>query len=96
MSEIGFRDKRQQLLAQNHLLSPEGRWAIALGLVALLIGLGATAAAAYVGLGPSGRILSLPGGLPSADAGTAAVVMAGCGVVTMLLGAISVYKAYDI
>lgn len=96
MSDIGLRGSRNHPLVQNSALSPEGRWAMALGLVALMIGLGAAAGGAYVGFGTTARLITLPGGLPAVEPETVAIFMFACGAVTTLLGAISIYKANEI
>jgi hypothetical protein len=69
---------------------------MALGMVALMIGIGAAAGGAYVGFGSSARLVALPGGLPAVDPETVALFMFACGGITTLLGAISIYKANDI
>ncbi|MEO3475668.1 hypothetical protein AAFN86_27695 [Roseomonas sp. CAU 1739] len=81
---------------QNHGLSPEGRWAMALGVVALMIGLGAAAGGAFIGFGATARMVALPAGLPAVEPETVAIFMSACGALTMLLGVISIYKANDI
>ena len=95
MSEINFRDHSAPLL-QASRLSAEGRWAMALGLFALMLGIGAAAAGAYVGFGIAARLVSLPGGLPALEAETVAISMFACGAITMLLGAVSIYKAHEL
>ena len=96
MSDIGFRGYRSHPLVQNSALSPEGRWAMALGMVALMIGLGAAAGGAYVGFSASARLIALPAGLPAVEPETVAIFMFACGAITTLLGAISIYKAHEI
>lgn len=76
-------------------LSPEGRAAMLLGLIALILGFGAVAAGAYVGLFTSLQAIELPGGFAAADRGLVAMVMSGCGALTTLLGGISLYKAQE-
>lgn len=69
---------------------------MALGMVALMIGLGAAAGGAYIGFGASARLIALPAGLPAVEPETVAIFMFACGAITTLLGAISIYKAHDI
>lgn len=96
MSEHGFRGHHGLPLMTESALSQDGRWTMVLGVVALLFGFGASAAGAYVGFGASGRLITLPAGLPAAEPETVALFMFACGAVTMLLGAISIYKAYEV
>ncbi len=79
----------------NYGLSSEARAAVALGMIALLFGFGAVAAAAYVGLFVTTPAIALPGGLASLDAHLVAMVMAGSGTLTTLLGGITLYKSQD-
>lgn len=96
MSDISFRDHRNHPLLAANGLSVEGRWAMALGLIAMTLGIGAAAAGAYVGFGTSARLVPLPGGLPALEAETVAISMVACGAITMLLGAVSIYRAHEI
>lgn len=66
---------------------------MALGIIALLIGLGAAGAGAYLGFGSSGVQLALPVGQMAADPETLAIVMLVSGALTMVLGAISILRA---
>lgn len=95
MSDIGFWNQREAQEARNRGYPPDGRWAAALGLVSLIVGFGAVAGGAYLGLGISTRLIALPGGLQATPSETVAIVMAGCGAITMLLGAVSLYKAHE-
>ncbi len=95
MSQFGYRDRRDLSFVQGNDLSSDGRWAMALGVIALLIGLGTATAGAWLGFGSRARLVSLPAGLPTMDAATLGMMVLACGVVTMLLGVISVYKAHD-
>lgn len=95
MSDIAFWNQRQHPGVQERGHVSDGRWAIALGLVALIIGFGAMAGGAYLGLGTSTRLISLPGGLPATPSETVAIIVASCGAITTLLGVISLYQAHD-
>ena len=68
---------------------------MALGIVALLIGLGAASIGAYVGFGTTGLLVTMPAGLPPVSPETAAMVMFVCGAVTMMLGAMSIYRSAE-
>lgn len=96
MSDISFRDPRSHPFLPANGLSADGRWAMALGLIALMLGIGAAAAGAYIGFGTSARMIPLPGGLPSLEAETMAISMVACGAITMLLGVVSIYRAHEI
>lgn len=95
MSEFGFRGAQNLPLVTHGILTPEGRWAMALGVVALLLGLGSVAGGAYIGFNAAARLVSLPGGLPAAEPETVAIFLFACGAITMLLGVVSIYKAHD-
>lgn len=76
-------------------LSPEGRAAVALGMIALVLGFGAVAAAAYVGIFTTAAVIQLPGGLPTLDPRVVALVMAVLGTITTALGGLTLYKSQD-
>ena len=76
-------------------MSPDGRSALALGLVALLVGFASLAGGAYIGLTSGMAAIALPGGLAPAEPGTVALVVSALGTVTTLLGGISIYKAQE-
>lgn len=76
-------------------LSPEGRAAVALGMIALVLGFGAVAAAAYVGIFTTASVIQLPGGLPTLDPRVVALVMATLGTITTALGGLTLYKSQD-
>ncbi len=94
MSGIGFGYRRNQPSARAGNLSADGRRSRILGLLALLVGIVASAGAAYLGLAASARFIALPGGLPAAHAETVAIVVFACGTITMMLGVMSLYRAY--
>lgn len=79
----------------DYSLSPEGRTALALGMVALLLGFGAVAAGAYIILYSAMPMIALPGGLPAADRDVVGMFLAGSGALTTLLGGVSLYKSQD-
>ncbi|NMJ42172.1 hypothetical protein GWK16_13030 [Roseomonas sp. JC162] len=64
-----------------------------LGILAVLIGLGAAGAGAYLGFAANGVALALPGALAGASPATVAVVMLVSGAVTMVLGAVSIVRS---
>lgn len=66
-----------------------------LGIIALLMGLGAAGAGAYVGFGSNGMMVSLPAGLPAAAPETIAIFMFVVGAITMLLGAVTMYRSNE-
>lgn len=79
----------------NYGLSSDARAAIMLGMVALVFGFGAVAAAAYVGLFLTVPSIALPGGLDSVDPRLLAMIMAASGTVTTLLGGLTLYKSQE-
>lgn len=68
---------------------------MALGIIAFLMGLGAAGAGAYVGFRTTGMLVPMPAGLPAAEPETIAIFMFVCGAITMLLGAISMYRSNE-
>jgi hypothetical protein len=66
-----------------------------LGIIALLMGLGAAGAGAYVGFGSNVMLVPLPAGLPAVAPETIALVMFVVGAITMLLGAVSIYRSSE-
>ena len=95
MSEVRSWDHRAVAISAAYDDAAAGRWTMALGIVAMLLGLGAAVAGAMIGLGFSSRLVTLPAGLPAADPETVAIGMFACGAVTMLLGIVSIYKAQE-
>lgn len=95
MAELGFWNQETSAAAAGRGLSSEGRWAVVLGVAALMIGLGTALGGAYVGFGSTGSSIALPAGLPPAAPETVAIFMFACGAVTVLLGAVSIYKAHE-
>lgn len=96
MSDLVFWNQGTSAGSVGRGLSAEGRWAIALGIATLLVGLGAVMGGAFVALRSTGAPMILPGGLPPASPETLALFLCICGGVTVLLGAISIYKAHDL
>jgi hypothetical protein len=66
-----------------------------LGVIAFLFGLGAAGAGAWVGFATQGAMVALPGGLPAMPPETLAIGMLALGLLTMLLGVLSIYKAQE-
>ncbi|CAH0310167.1 hypothetical protein [Roseomonas sp. CECT 9278] len=66
-----------------------------LGIIALLLGLGAAGAGAYIGLATSRLMVALPGGLPALAPETVAMAMVVTGALTMLLGVLSIYRSTE-
>ncbi|MBR0673865.1 hypothetical protein [Neoroseomonas soli] len=66
-----------------------------LGIIAFLMGFGAAGAGAYVGFKTTGMLVPMPAGLPAAAPETIAICMFVIGAITMLLGAISMYRSNE-
>jgi hypothetical protein len=75
-------------------LNRDARLSTLLGWLALLVGLATAAGAAYIGLSASTRLVSLPGGLPPANAETVAIVIFACGAITMMMGVIRIARTH--
>ncbi|WP_198376112.1 hypothetical protein [Neoroseomonas rubea] len=95
MSDVRGWDHRAVAISAAYDSASEGRWTMALGIVAMLLGLAAAAGGALIGFGQTSRLIPLPGGLPAAEPETVAIAMFACGAITMLLGVVSIYKAQD-
>ncbi len=95
MSDVRSWDHRAVAISEAYDQAASGRWTMALGVVAMLLGLGTVAGAAMIGLGSSTRLVALPPGLPMSDPESVAIAMFACGAITMLLGIVSIYKAQD-
>lgn len=74
----------------------DGRLAMALGAIAIIIGFAAIGAGIWLAYGNAVWLLTLPGGLPATEAQTVSVYLVACGAVTMILGALSIYKSQDV
>ena len=66
-----------------------------LGIASLLTGLVAAGAGAYLGFTSRQFVVALPAGLPATEPVTMAIWMIGCGIITMLLGVASIYRANE-
>jgi hypothetical protein len=74
-------------------LLAKGAYAMGLGILAVLIGLGAAGAGAYLGFVANGMPVALPGALAGASPETVAIVMLVSGAITMVLGAVSIVRS---
>jgi hypothetical protein len=72
-----------------------GDHAMSLGVLAFLFGLGAAAAGAWLGFATQGALVVLPGGLPAMPPATLGIAMLAIGLMTMMLGALSIYRAQE-
>ncbi|MBR0662289.1 hypothetical protein [Neoroseomonas oryzicola] len=66
-----------------------------LGIIAILIGLGAAGAGAYLGFATQGVPVALPGALAGASPETVAIVMLVSGAITIVLGAVSIVRSNE-
>lgn len=95
MSEAGTFHRPRIEAIYDRGMPADGRLAVALGVIAVVIGCCAIGAGAWLAYGTSAAMLSLPGGLPAAESQTVSVYLVACGALTMLLGAISIYKSQE-
>lgn len=96
MSDTGIVDQqRVRDVYGDTNLSLDGRLAVALGILAMLIGLGAIATGAWVAYGNTSAVFQLPGGMPPAEGQTVSLYLVACGALTSLLGGFSIYKSQD-
>ncbi|WP_198370545.1 hypothetical protein [Roseomonas rosulenta] len=75
--------------------SLDGRLAVGLGIVAMLIGFGAIVSGAWLAYGDTAAMFQLPGGMPPVEGHTASLYLVACGALTSLLGGFSIYKSQD-
>lgn len=68
---------------------------MALGIIAMMLGLSSAGAGAYVGLTANRMLVPMPGGLPAMAPETVALSMFLVGALTMLLGAVTIYRSND-
>lgn len=66
-----------------------------LGILAVLIGLGAAGAGAYLGFAASGMPVVLPGALAGASPETIAIGMLVSGAITVVLGAVNIVRSNE-
>jgi hypothetical protein len=96
MSDTGIVDRQRVREAYgNSNWSLDGGLAVALGVVAILIGLGAVATGAWLAYGNVDTMVQLPGGMPAAEGQTISLYLVACGALTSLLGGFSIYKSQD-
>lgn len=96
MSETGIVDReRLKDVYGEAKWSLDGRLAVALGLIAILIGLAAIGVGAWIAYGNSADLFLLPGGMPPAEGQTVSLYLVACGALTSLLGGFSIYKSQD-
>ncbi|CAH0213536.1 hypothetical protein [Roseomonas sp. CECT 9278] len=96
MSDTGIVDRqRVRDVYGDSNWSLDGRLAVALGIIAMLIGLGAIVTGAWIAYGNTATMFHLPGGMPPAEGQTISLYLVACGALTTLLGGFSIYKSQD-
>ncbi|MBR0670851.1 hypothetical protein [Neoroseomonas soli] len=96
MSDAGSFGRRSvQAIYEKAPTADDGRLAVALGIIAILMGFGAIGAGIWLAYGDAVWMLTLPGGLPATESQTVSVYLVACGALTMILGALSIYKSQD-
>lgn len=96
MSDAGMLDHRGGSEAKfTYGLSTDGRWSVALGVIALALGLCAIGAGVYVGFWMAGVPLGLTGSLADVPTETIAIAMVVTGGLTTTLGGICLQKAQE-
>jgi len=96
MSDTGIVDRQRiRDVYGDSSWSLDGRLAVALGIIAMLIGFGAIVTGAWVAYGNSAAVFQLPGGMPPAEGQTISLYLVACGALTTLLGGFSIYKSQD-
>lgn len=69
--------------------------AVALGLVALLVGLGATMAGTWIAYWHGAALATLPGLAAAPEPDKVSLYLVACGTVTTILGGLSIYRSQD-
>ncbi len=95
MSELGSYDQRRVEQLYGGSEPQNGHLALALGIIAMLIGMTAMGAGAWLAYGNASSLFQLPGGLPAAESHTVSMYLVACGAMTFVLGAFSIYKSHD-
>lgn len=96
MSDTGLVDRqRVREVYGDSNWTLDGRLAVALGVIAILIGFGAIGTGAWIAYGNSAAVFQLPGGMPPAEGQTVSLYLVACGALTALLGGFSIYKSQD-
>lgn len=96
MSDTGIVDhQRIRDVYGDSMWSLDGRLAVVLGILALLIGLGAIGAGAWMAYGDAATVFHLPGGMPPTEGQTISLYLVACGALTSLLGGFSIYRSQD-
>jgi hypothetical protein len=95
MREVGNRAVRNSREVYEIGLSPDGRAALALGMIALVFGFAAVAAGAYIALYGGMPKIALPGGLAAADRDMVGMFLSAIGALTTLVGGVSIYRSQE-
>ena len=69
--------------------------AMALGLVALLVGLGATMAGTWIAYWHGAALATLPGLMAAPEPDKVSLYLVVCGTVTTILGGLSIYRSQE-
>ncbi|MBB5690428.1 hypothetical protein GXW77_13335 [Roseomonas alkaliterrae] len=93
MSDLTMWNEGAEVVAETEDAVAADRWTALLGIAALLVGFTAALAGAWLGFGMAEMPVALPGGLPALAPEALAQFMGLTGGVTMLLGAVSLYRA---
>lgn len=96
MSDTGLIDRERVRDAYGRAAwSAGGGPAVTLGLLGMLIGLGAIGTGIWLAYGDAAVVFHLPGGMPPAEGQTVSLYLIACGALSSLLGGFSLYKAQD-
>ena len=95
MRDTGSSALRKKAEVYEFGMSPDGRAALALGMIALVFGFAAVAAGAYIALYGGMPRIALPGGLAAADRDMVGMFLSAVGALTTLIGGVSIYRSQE-
>ncbi len=96
MSEAGIPDRPLPANAGDTRSSSEAAVAVALGLVALMVGLGATMAGTWIAYWHAAAMSPLAGMMAAPEPDKVSLYLVVCGTVTTILGGLSIYRSQDL
>lgn len=95
MSDVGKAEGQPVEFNGGGRSTSDAAMAVALGLVALLVGLGATMAGAWIAYWNSAALMPFSGPMAGPEPDAVSLYLVVCGTVTTILGGLSIYRSQD-
>ena len=95
MSDAGRATQQALPVTEPERSSSEAAVAVALGFVALLVGLGATMAGTWIAYWHRSTLSILDGTIAAPGTDTVSLYLVVCGTVTTIFGGLSIYRSQD-